>query len=475
MRTDVLVVGGGLAGLTTALACADAGLSVTLLEARRRLGGRTASFRRAGWAPGIEPFDVDTGQHVFLRCCVAYLGLLHRLGVADQVHLQSRLDVPVLRRGTDRPVRITRTRGPAPLHLAVALGRYRLLSRAQRLRLARATLALRRVDPDDPATDEQNFGDWLTEHGQDAGTVAALWDLITVATLNCPASGSSLALAATVFQLGLLTDARAGDLGWATVPLGRLHGEAGQQALAGAGVPVRTGAKVSALTRAGDGWRVSLTEASGVTARRVVLAVPPEVAERLTSPHPKTEPQPETEPKPEPEPTTGPEPTTRLGHSPIVNVHVVYDRTVLPEPFIAAVGSSVQWVFDRTAASGLPTGQVQYLAVSLSAAQDLIGRPAHEVLARILPALAGLLPGARRAEVLDAFVTREPAATFTPAPGTARLRPGPRTARPGLYLAGSWTATGWPDTMEGAVRSGNTAAAALLADVRAERPAEVSA
>ena len=472
MRADVLVVGGGLAGLTTALACADAGLSVTLLEARRRLGGRTASFRRAGWAPEIGSFDVDTGQHVFLRCCGAYLGLLHRLGVTDQVQLQPRLDVPVLRLGADRPVRITRTRGPAPLHLALALARYRLLTPAQRLRLARATLALRQVDPGDPATDERYFGDWLTEHGQDAETVAALWDLITVATLNCPASGSSLALAATVFQLGLLTDARAGDLGWATVPLGRLHGEAGQKALVEAGVSVRKGVKVRALARAGDGWRASLVDLDGVAARRIVLAVPPEAAERLISPRPESAPVESAELPAPAAPSDGW--SEGLGHSPIVNVHVVYDRRVLPEPFVAAVGSPVQWVFDRTAASGLP-GPVQYLAVSLSAAQELIDRPAHQVLALILPALTALLPDARRAEVLDAFVTREPTATFTPRPGTARLRPGPRTPRPGLYLAGSWTATGWPDTMEGAVRSGNTAAAALLTDVRSERLTEVSA
>jgi uncharacterized protein with NAD-binding domain and iron-sulfur cluster len=154
----------------------------------------------------------------------------------------------------------------------------------------------------------------------------------------------------------------------------------------------------------------------------------------------------------------------RLGAAPIVNVHVVYDRPVLEGPFLAAVDSPVQWVFDRTAASGCPVGQ--YVAVSLSAAQDVVGVPAAELSARILPALADLLPAARSARVLDSFVTREREATFDPAPGQAASRPGNRTAAPGLVLAGTWTATGWPATMEGAVRSGNSAVAALSAPTR---------
>jgi len=145
--------------------------------------------------------------------------------------------------------------------------------------------------------------------------------------------------------------------------------------------------------------------------------------------------------------------------APLVNVHVVYDRPVLDGPFLAAVGSPVQWVFDRTAPSGCREGQ--YVAVSLSAARDLVAVPAAELQARILPALADVLPAARTARVLESFVTRERQATFDPAPGQAAHRPGNRTAAEGLVLAGTWTDTGWPATMEGAVRSGNAAVAAL--------------
>jgi squalene-associated FAD-dependent desaturase len=471
--TDVIVVGGGLAGITAALACADAGRRVVLLESRPRLGGRTASFHRAdrdgddgtdgtGGTESTGPgLDVDTGQHVFMRCCVAYRQLLGRLGVDRDVDLQARLDVPVVSgssTGADgrlRSARIKRVNLPAPLQLGPALATYALLSPARRVKLLWAALALKGVDADSAAADGQSFAGWLRAHGQDAAAIEALWDLITVATLNAPAEDSSLALAATVFQVGLLTDRAAGDLGWSRVPLGRLHGDAAATAFAAAGVEVRPGAKVTGVEEVpGVGWRVRLGEQE-LTAARLVLAVPPPAAEALL-------------PGGAVDLAAGW--AGRLGSSPIVNVHVVYDRTVLDEPFLAAVDSPVQWMFDRTQASGLAARNAsagtrhQYVAVSLSAAGDLVGRPAKSLLGEMLAALEALLPKARQATVIDAFVTREPTATFAPAPGTAADRPPARTRRPGLYLAGSWTATGWPDTMESAVRSGNAAAAALLAD-----------
>jgi len=437
----VAVVGGGLAGLTAALACADAGADVVLLESRPRLGGLTASFRRG-------ELDVDTGQHVFLRCCTGYLGLVDRLGVRDRVHLQPRLDIPVLTPGRTRPVRLRRSGAPAPLHLGAALARYAVLPPADRLRVVRGALALRRVDPRDPATDAQGFGAWLAAHGQNARTVAALWDLVGVAALNSAAADASLALAATVFQEGLLTHAAAADIGWSLVPLGELHGAAGSRALAAARGEVRTSARVTALRPVPGGWEVDVRDAVPVAVDGVVLAVPAPTAEELL---------------PDGALALAPGWAARLGSAPIVNVHVVLDRQVLHEPFVAGVGTPVQWVFDRTGQSGLTSGQ--YLAVSLSAAQAWIDRPSADVLGEILPALRALLPAMAGAEVRDAFVTRERAATFAPRPGTAADRPGPRTGAPGLVVAGAWTDTGWPATMEGAVRSGTAAAQALLSEL----------
>jgi predicted NAD/FAD-dependent oxidoreductase len=218
---------------------------------------------------------------------------------------------------------------------------------------------------------------------------------------------------------------------------------------------VRTGVKVTGLERNAAGWVVA---AGGEehAADEVVMAVPPAAAADLLP----------TDCPPLPDGWAA-----RLGSSPIVNVHVVYDRKVLDEPFLAGVDTPVQWVFDRTVQSGLSEGQ--YVAVSLSAAHDHIGRPTADIRAEMLPALADLLPAVRQATVRDFFVTREREATFRPAPGTAALRPPPGRVAPGLYLAGAWTATGWPATMESAVRSGDAAAAALLADPAAAAPATI--
>jgi predicted NAD/FAD-dependent oxidoreductase len=244
-----------------------------------------------------------------------------------------------------------------------------------------------------------------------------------------------------VFQDGLLTDAAAADIGWSLVPLGELHGAAAGRALAG----VRTSARVTGLTARGSGWEVGLRGGERLRADAVVLAVPPAAAEALL---------------PAGALPLAPGWAARLGTAPIVNVHVVLDRPVLDEPFVAGVGTPLQWVFDRTGQSGLTEGQ--YLAVSLSAAAATVDRPSADVLAEVLPALRALLPAAAAAQVVDAFVTRERAATFAPRPGTAADRPGPRTRAPGLVVAGAWTATGWPATMEGAVRSGVAAAQTLL-------------
>jgi squalene-associated FAD-dependent desaturase len=393
---------------------------------------------------------------VFLRCCTEYLALLDRLGVRDRVDLQDRLAIPVARPRAGRApltAELRRSGLPAPAHLAAALARYRLLPPADRLGVARAALALRRVDPADPAADRRSFGDWLAAHGQSPAAVTALWDLIGVAALNAPSAGASLALAATVFRTGLLSAADAADVGWSRVPLGELHGTAGRAALEAVGAAVRTGVRVTALHRDGDAWVLTTREGTAapveVTADQVVLAVPPAAAEELA---------------PAGSVPLAPGWAARLGAAPIVNVHVVYDRPVLDGPFLAAVDSPVQWVFDRTEASGCRTGQ--YLAVSLSAAQELVKLPAATVSGMIIPALADLFPAARSARVLESFVTRERQATFDPAPGQRSSRPGNRTDAPGLVLAGTWTDTGWPATMEGAVRSGNAAVAALAAPAR---------
>ncbi|MGH9096229.1 MAG: hydroxysqualene dehydroxylase, partial [Acidimicrobiales bacterium] len=244
-RPRLVVIGGGLAGMSAALVAADRGCEVTLIERRRRLGGLTWSFERRGrW--------FDNGQHVFMRCCHEYRAFIERLGMSGSVTLQPKLEVPVLAPGGTR-ASIRRSGWPAPLHLAAAIARYRHLSVADRGASVRAVLALQKLDPDDPELDNVTFGEFLAGHGQSPRAVAALWNLIVLPTLNVPAERASLALAVKVFRTGLLDTADGGDMGWSNVPLGRLHGEAGQRALGSAGVEMELGTAVEQISPGGDG------------------------------------------------------------------------------------------------------------------------------------------------------------------------------------------------------------------------------
>ena len=432
----VVVVGGGLAGLSAAVEAADRGAAVTLLERRPRLGGATWSFERNGvW--------FDNGQHVFMRCCTAYLAFLERIGSAGGVWMQSRLDVPVVAPGG--PVgSIKRTPGPAPLHLAPALLTYPHLSLRQRLAVLRAGLALRRLDPDDPALDAMAFGDWLSARGQDSTAVETFWDLIVRPTVNAGAADASLKLAARVFVTGLLTDAGAADIGWARVPLSALHGDAARRVLETAGGEVRSRLAATAVRAGAAGLEVQ-TDEQVIEADSVVVAVPHDAAAGLLPPGT----------------VAAQDRLIDLGTSPIVNVHLVYDRPVTDLAFFAAVGSDAQFVFDRTEGAGLDDGR-QCLAVSLSAAESYIGMASADLVAHFTAELTRLLPGAAGAAVTESIVTRERSATFLGVPGTDSLRAPTESGLGGVYLAGAWTDTGWPATMEGAVRSG-TAAGRLAA------------
>jgi len=438
MKRRLVVAGGGLAGISAALEAADSGAAVTLLETRRSLGGLTRSFTHEGML-------LDNGQHVFLRCCEAYLRFLDRIGASGDVTLQRRLDLPVLVGA--KTFRLRRRNLPVPLHLAGSLLRYPGLTLAERARLGAAAAALARLELADPALDRQSFGQWLAAHGQTPNAIARLWDLIVVPTVNLPSAEASAAMGAKVFKTGLLSSPGAGDVGWSRVPLGVLHGQRAAQALASSGVRVLTSAAVHQVDICPEGGFEVRSSAGNLSADAVVVALPPkQAAEVLPA-------------------GAGLGGAKELGSSAVCDVHLFFDRVVCPHELAAVAGAQTLWVFDRSVAAGLEgsgSPARQYLAVSISAADRLLELKPAQIAEQTLQALTASLPLAGEARLVDFVVTKERHATFRATPGSAQLRPGARTPLAGLALAGAWTSTGWPATMEGAVRSGVSAARVAL-------------
>lgn len=434
----VVVCGGGLAGVAAACEAALAGARVTLVERRPFLGGRAFSFVDPGTGR-----EVDNGQHVFLGCCPAYISLLRTLGTLGHTTLQRRLDAPVRdrdgRRGALRAAAL-----PAPFHLGPSFAAYPMLSRRERAAALPALAALAALRPDArERLDGCSFADWLASHGQGTRAIARFWDLIVLPTCNDRAERVSAALAAFVFQRGFLASARGAAIGWSRVGLTRLVDPAARDWLAARGGVVIDGRGAAAV----EPGAVTLGDGERLPADAIVLALPPARVREVAPGALPADPG--------------------LGSSPIVNVHLWYDRPVMDEPFTAVVDSPAQWIFNRTAMDA-PGGRdgVHHLAVSISGARDEIVVPRARLAADLRAEVEHLLPAARSAGLVAATVVKEPHATFAAAPGQAARRPGPGTPVPGVALAGAWTATGWPATMEGAVRSGIRAARHLLGGLR---------
>jgi len=413
-----VVVGGGLAGLAAALELVDAGHEVTLLEARPTLGGAVQTLPERDGDPDPPP---DNGQHIALGCCTEYLGFLERIGQAESVRREP-LSLPVI--AEDGSVaRIA----PGPL----ALLRYRHVSLVERLAIGRVARRLGRLVPDEH--DGETFAALLRGLGQSQAAIDRFWDVFLRPALNLRSEEVSAAPALFTVQTALLGERSASDLVLPVAPLGAMHGEAAGRALAERGGTVRTGARVTAL----DARAAVLADGGRVEGDLVVVALPPEEGAALLD-----------------------EPAPELEDSPIVSVHLLFDRPVLRFELAALLGSPAHWVFDRGRLTGRTPGRGQYLTVVASGVPELLevrGRGLVDLMAGELTRRLG------PAELLWSRVSREPAATFAARPGTHARRRGVDTGRPGVARAGAWTDTGWPATMEGAVRSGRDAARHLLA------------
>ena len=413
-----VVVGGGLAGLAAALELADEGHDVTLLEARPTLGGAVQTLPAREGDPSPPP---DNGQHIALGCFTAYLAFLERVGQSGRVR-RGPLALPVV--GSDGRVATIRA-GVA------ALLRYGHLSLGDRIAVARATRALARLQPREH--DGITFAALLRRLGQSEAAIDRFWDVFVRPALNLRSDEVAASVAIFTVRTAFLGAPGASDLVLPTAPLGAMHGEAAGHALVAAGATVRTRARVAAL----DGDAALLADGGRIPGDVFALALPPGETARLLE-----------------------EPDPELADSPIVSVHLLLDRPLLRSPLAALVGSPAHWVFDRGLLTGArpPTGQ--YLTVVASGAPDLAATRGRELVELMAAELVSRLGPA---EVLWSRVSREPAATFAARPGTAARRPGVETTRPNVARAGAWTDTGWPATMESAVRSGRAAARHLNA------------
>ena len=402
----VAVVGGGLAGLAAALELVDTGHEVTVFEARPTLGGAVQTLPHREGDPEPPP---DNGQHIALGCFTEYGRFLNRIGEAGSVK-RLRLALPVIdERGRFETIK------PAVSWLL----HYGHVPLADRLRIVRALV---RWDDDAHAA---TFADELRARGQSEVAIERFWDVFIRPALNLPAESASAEAGIFTVRTALLGGRRASDLLLPRRPLGAMHGDAAGRALEQAGASVRTGVRVESLDE--------------LDADAVVVAVPRQESARLLG-------------EPEPE----------LEDSPIVSVHLLFDRELLPRPLAALLRSPAHWVFDRGRLTRHEPRRGQYLTVVSSGAPELEALRGRELVDLIAGALTDRLGAA---ELLWSRVSREPAATIAVRPGSEAERPGSATARAGVVRAGAWTATGWPPTMESAVRSGRAAARRLLAEV----------
>jgi squalene-associated FAD-dependent desaturase len=402
----VAVVGGGLAGLAAALELVDAGHEVVLHEARPTLGGAVQTLPERDEDPPPPP---DNGQHIALGCFHAYRRFVRRIGKEGALR-QEPLRLSVIdERGAVSTIRP-----------GLRLLGYRHLPLSSRLRIARVTLRLQGLSPERFC--DETFASLLRRLGQRQQEIDRFWDVFIRPALNLPSDEAGADYGIFTVQTALLARGDASDLLLPTEPLGALHGEAAGRALEQAGADLRLESRVGSLGE--------------LDADATVLAVPAPEAARLLGQDPPP-----------------------LDDSPIVSVHLLFDRPLLRRSLAALLSSPAHWVFNRGLLTGHPPeGDGEYLTVVSSGAPDLLevrGRGLVDLIAGALTERLG------PAELIWSRVSREPRATFAPRPGTRRLRWTMRTAQPNVYLAGAWTASDWPATMEAAVCSGTAAAAAI--------------
>ena len=444
---DAIVVGGGIAGLAATVALAGAGAKVTLLERRPYIGGRAYSYEH----PAIE--ETIDSQHVVVGCCTNILDLAQQAGMADTIRWYDELTFlePGGRRSLLRPGNL-----PAPAHQAISFLRAPMLNLQDKARIAAGLVRFLRGYP---ADDSESFAAWLSRTGQTERAIRHFWEPVVIGALNDNLERCSVKYAGKVFHESFLRSPEAGRLGIPAAPLSQFFAPVAELARK-KGATIKLKAGVERIEQIADKrWLVQAND-ENYTAPSVVLATDFRQTRNLLAS------------LQEPLPNEGFE---KFIPAPITTIHLWYDRDVTGLDHAVLLDTRIQWMFAKSRIRRWPAERGGYLELVISASWPELKMSREQILSSALQEIEMFFPAVKQAKLLKSGVLKEARATFSVVPGLDAFRPNQATQWPGLYLAGDWTATEWPSTMEGAVRSGRLAAGALMGDsgrfMAAETPA----
>jgi squalene-associated FAD-dependent desaturase len=443
----VIVIGGGLAGLSAGVSLAEAGWRVRLFEQRPFLGGRATSY----WLPDGE--HVDNCQHVTFGCCTNLEDFYKRVGVQDKIKFFDRL---TLRDLQGREGSLHAGIFPAPLHMIGSFLTFAPLSAKDKISIGRAILAILRAQGRPPELHNGalvSMLDWLKRHKQTPAALERFWRAVLVSALSEELQNIDAQYGIDVLWKSVLRNRAGYRMGVPVIELGALYA-ACEESMKKAGGEVNLRRPVRGLRFAGNTLEAAVfDEGKEESGDAFILALPHGSLDDLLPADVKTA-----------HPAFGN--VAKIRDSPITGVHLWFDREVMKEPFLTLLETTTQWIFNKTALyadnNGAGKEKGQYLQLVISASYGLLQKPRQEIIDLCLAEVRHALPQAREAKLTKATVIKEAAATFSPQPGVDRWRPTQETSVRRMYLAGDWTATGWPATMEGAVRSGYLAAEAVL-------------